>query len=582
MNNSLEVLSGYPNTQSVYGYYVYNSQLIKTSERGDLVIADFFTGVNEVITFDNNYPDLLDISFYYGLSDEPCYRGTFTIEELSNLKFENLNYLLTLQPFPTARKYLLYYIRMQAKLAPVKRMHYIDRLGHSNLNGQHIFCAGNTILPIGVNQENFFIAPEIKSAYRFDYDNNLTEHEAIASIFDFINIEPMKTSIIMTYSMLSIMRGAFKEAGLSTNVALMVVGDTQSRKTSAVCLSNSLFNRSEGLKTNTVRIDSSSAYFENMLSEFSDLAVNYDDIYRDPINKRRNEERARAIIREVADDSPRNTAHAKIEINAQVSLTAEYIIKSTTDIGRVILLILHNPLDSERLYKCQQHPLYIASFYRFFISWIYSNFDNIVNSIQEDLISLRARQATSISRYSRLDEYQVMLESTFSLFLEYCIEVKYFDHQAARDQLKAFREYAEHLKSVQEMVLDKISNETGLKKINYAKAISDLLKYERIKPDSNPRASSVCFIGTARNIHTPGQSRCLFIKSEYLMSIINYYFKQEHTVQHYIKYFSRKCLLSHDSSCNFVKRFGTRFLAINLDLLEVEAKSEEYKLDSLF
>ena len=68
----------------------------------------------------------------------------------------------------------------------------------------------------------------------------------------------------------------------------------------------------------------------------------------------------------------------------------------------------------------------------------------------------------------------------------------------------------------------------------------------------------------------------------YLQQNLNYFFHQSKSRNFYIKYLSQKCLLSYDSDCNERKRFGKRYLAINIDLLKTEAKSEESKIEHFF
>ena len=583
MKKSENYLFPTQSTQKVDGFLVNDGCIYKDGEHGKCV-ADFYTSVNGVYVFKNDMTEIIDISFYtmcaYG--EIHIYRAKFKMSELKKTNFEQLDYRLTLKPYPRARSDIIYFIQAQAKLAPKRDMWYIDKLGDNILGDERIYCAGDVILPANGEHNYYYIDDNVRNQYHFDYDDKMNEHDAINAIVDFININPVKTSIIMAYSLTAVLRAPFKEAGISPNTTLMVVGDSQTHKTSAVTFSNNMYNRSSNMKSNTVRIDSSLAYAEQMLSALSETSFIYDDIYRDPINYRKIETSARAIIRENADDSPRNTLVGGKPINAQVTMTAEYIIKNVTDMGRVILLILHEPLDSHRLYQCQQNPLGISTFLKNFISWVYRNFNTVVEKIQDNLLLLRKWQTQNVSRYSRLDEYEMILNTSYSLFLDYGVEAEFYSCECADRELSIFKEYTKHWKDVQTMVLEKIASETNLYSLNYAKAIIDLIESGKIVIDENPNGSSNCYEGFAKFAYKQEKAPCLFIKSRYLCDTLNYYFKQQNTVTYYNRYLSSKCLLSHDSDCNYVKRFDERFLAISVELLKVEAQSEEYKIEKLF
>lgn len=570
--------------QEVGGYEISDGCIRKIGKSKNTEIADFYTAVNGVMRFIGNEATVFDISFYciVEMEERMVCRRSFTVEELSQIKFEQLQYRLTLKPYPRARNDLIYFIQSQAKNAPVENLWYVDKLGDNVLGDEHVYCAGNEILPMSLHQQDYYIKPDLRQKYRFDYDPKMTVKQAIEGIFDYIDIAPSKTALIMAYSLVAVLRAPFKQAGIPPNTTLLLVGDTQTHKTSAVTLSNNMYNRLTNMKFNTTRVDSSLAYLENMLFSFSETSANLDDVFRDPQNYREIEAVSRAVIRENADDSPRNTMLGEKQINAQVAITAEYILKNVTDIGRVILLILLEPLDSERLYKCQKNVLAISTFLRFFISWVYSDFNRIVDGIKEDFIELRQWQVKNASRYSRLDEYRMILNTTYSLFLEFAVSKEYLTDDEAKIKFSEFYGYTDHWKKVQIMVLDKIAADTELNKVNYAQAIIQLIESNIIQIDEFPCEDSVCFEGLARNVHCPGKSPCLFIRAEYLQQNLNYFFHQSKSRNFYMKYLSQKCLLSYDSDCNERKRFGKRYLAINIDLLKTEAKSEKSKIEHFF
>mgnify|MGYP000166939603 FL=1 len=126
-----------------------------------------------------------------------------------------------------------------------------------------------------------------------------------------------------------------------------------------------------------MRTDTSLPYAEKMGEEFRDAVVVYDDIFKDSKRLNENDAHAQGIIREVADESARNTIRGGKEINAHFAMTSEIWLENISDLGRVWLVHFNTSVDEERLAVCQTQPLVISSFIRYFVSWLYSHYNYI-------------------------------------------------------------------------------------------------------------------------------------------------------------------------------------------------------------
>ena len=101
-----------------------------------------------------------------------------------------------------------------------------------------------------MGNRKIIIAKSLKERFRLDVDDFLSPGEAYRGMFKFFNIEPGKTDIMIVYSVIGCMRTVLKSSGVSPDFVLLLVGETQTKKTSGLILSNSLYNRRDNLKFN--------------------------------------------------------------------------------------------------------------------------------------------------------------------------------------------------------------------------------------------------------------------------------------------------------------------------------------------
>lgn len=133
----------------------------------------------------------------------------------------------------------------------------------------------------------------------------------------------------------------------------------------------------------TLRVSSTEFKTEECVAVLKDATFILDDLFKEKDNRtlRDYERRVRNIIRNFADNSPRTTTRSSHKNNSQIIITAEYLLESKTDVGRLMVLEVTEPIDSKKLDICQKTPLGVSSFYYHFIKWVAEKYEDIVEDI---------------------------------------------------------------------------------------------------------------------------------------------------------------------------------------------------------
>ena len=537
-------------------------------------LCDFVPKVTDVIRFINGFPSRYKIKFYIKQEDgseQVIHYKWYSLSEIENCCFSETDDRLVLYRYPKAIQDFVFYIRKQAQTAKVHEKFYVDHIGDFVFENKHYYCMGNVILPDNAeNRRKFYISRDVKNKFRLDIDTSISEPEAWKSAMDFFNIREKQTDIMTVYSCMGLMRSFFRTTNSIPCFSLMIAGDSQTGKTTASEYISSLYNRSKGLKNGTVRTDSSKNYVERMLTDFHDVCIIYDDINRDPVNKRKIEERVSGILREIADFTGRHTMQNDVALNAQPIFTCEYIMQNFSDIGRVLLVIVNKPIDSQQLSRCQKQSLAIPAFYKNFISWLYRNFDRERKCLEEDFNKFRESDV-SFTEYRRLNDVVFFMNKTYSLVLKYAVDRKIIGAEEAFRKMESFNQVIQNCVRTQAEELNKIKANTFRQNIDIAQALNILLTEKKILIGSKD-----CFIKKHDN------NDYLYIRADTLTSEINWYYGKAKTKREIIKYFSEKGLLYTYSDGNLVKDANNkRYLAINKNRLNILINSDDFKLDYL-
>ena len=334
-------------------------------------IANFTFKLDKVAEVESQFK--YHVRFFASISDsvQEVHSSFYSFEEFSELDFFAIDRHLVLAMGNRSRKCLCHFFQQQASLLEDSDLIYVSKLGEFCVAGVPYYAMGSEVLPIA-NNTKCIIDTSLQRQFKLDYDKSLSEKEAFAGMLRFFDINRRKTDIIMVDSVVGHIKSFLDASGVYTNYILFIAGETQTKKTTTVQFATSIYNRAKGLKFNTVRTDTSLPYAEKMGEEFRDTVIVYDDIFKDSKRLSENDAHAQGIIREVADESARNTIRGGKEINAHFAMTSEIWLENISDLGRVWLVHFNTSVDEERLAVCQTQPLVISSFIRYFVSWLYN------------------------------------------------------------------------------------------------------------------------------------------------------------------------------------------------------------------
>lgn len=553
---------------------VKDDNLYWQNKQGNMIhVANFYFELTEVVRSDSE--DRYAVEIFTKICERTCniHSGYYSFAEFTRLDFFELDRHLVLAEGNRSLKYLYHFFQQQAAQLDDSDNFYINKLGDNVVETKHYYCMGSQLLPMGNNSCKIIIAENLKQKFRLDIDDLLTPQEAYYGMMKFFDIEHGKTDIMMVYSVIGCMRSVLEYSKIPPNFSLILTGDTQTKKTSGLILSNSIYNRLDTLKFNTIRVDSSVAYAEMMSDEFCDTCINFDDVFKNPNNSTEAEIKVRAMLREIADNSPRHTVRGRKQINAQLAVTSEYLIKNLSDLGRIWLIHFNESLDEKRLRECQDRILDIPTFMRDFISWVYTDFDEITQSIHQEWQKFAKILLNNKSRYRRLDIAEFIFQVVFDKILEYGLEIGAVSKEECHDLMKGFADRLRNCKQIQQMIMEKLEAEEASNGISFAKAFVDCIENDIF--DLGEKGDR-CFVHVVKGV------KCIYIRSEYLTDTLNYQYDKSNSIKFYSKYFADKNLLYRNSVSNVVKYNGECYLAIRIDRLKLEVCSDDYKIDRLF
>lgn len=453
------------------------------------------------------------------------------------------------------------------ELSPVR----VSELGFHCVNDKYIFIAGDVI--IGDIDDQKVVIDEKLSRFKLEYDSEKSEEEAYREMLNFMYVEQGVSDIVMIYVISGLLKSLYKDAGVALKNILYLRGDSQTRKTTLACLQSQIYSCKSELRMNCRRIDSSYASIEQDLTTYKDAVFVYDDLYRESsaVTRRKNEENLKRILRECADDNGRQTMKGAAEINAQVIVTAEYLIDGLTNVGRLIFIDVKRPINSDKLLGVQRQNLSIPTFVRFFIKWVCDNYGDIVDYVKDNIFS----ETVNILKtdFSRLNESCRILLITLSIIIEYGKEKGIVGKDEARKvaidvrkNLKKAFDYQENIASYL-----KLSEENN-KKHNLSRCLLRLINSGVIKPKKGTKF----FV----------KKGYYYITCSYLGEVLNDEFKINYSSKMMSKYFSDRRISKSEGDKKVVQykinKHNIRFLKLNISALKEDALSMETDIENLF
>ncbi len=544
---------------------------IRTNENGkETIIANFNAKLEKIITYTSANKSIKKycLKFY---NPEFIRTAEIDVKELDKFDYSSIDDSLLLSPtVSTAAKEMAFYIKSQSKNAEKELAIFFDKLGWHNIEGKHFYCAGDTILSIEPI-DNFTIAEILSKKYHLEIDRNLSEVDSVKHALKMMDVDAPATPIIFITGLLGPMRQIILDADINTSCLLCVVAPTQYRKSECVKQLTQIYNRSQIHNSSGVsilRVSSSEYKIEELTDILKDSTFILDDLYKEPDNKKRkqNENRVRNLLRNFSDNSSRTTARSTFANNCQIIVTAEYLLESKTDIGRMMVLRLDNPINSQSLTECQKNPLALSTFYFFFIKWLCQHYDEIVLRMKTEFARFRDGAALHKVSYERLYEHSFLLRFVFDVFLEYSKSVlKKIDVEAYQS---GFQNYVNLCLDQQSKVLNDISK-SEVKVTNLSAELFEMLNSGMIILQ---KKGAACFI----------KGKKIFIKNSYFEKALREKHKQSFSAKHIAAYFRDRYISEVYDDKRPKKYNGKCYLVLNIEELKKDAATYNNATSQLF
>lgn len=442
-----------------------------------------------------------------------------------------------------------------------------DRAGHP------FYCAGDRMIAPH-STEKFQVDSALSENFHMEIDEDIEEKNAANWALTHAAIDHEYSAIVFATGLLGLMRQIILDADIKPPSVIYVVGESQTRKTTLARMCCLLYSRSciSNTDIGISRVNGTVVKTEELMDAYKDATYILDDLYREPIKKVRseNERLVRNVIRNFADNAARKTAHTSYQNNCQVLITAEYLLESKTDLGRCFVVRVDRKINGERLAVCQAEPLVLSTAYYYFIHWLCSQYDSIVDELRKRFVQFRENVEKRTMQYDRIYETGFLLNFVFSTFCNYAHAVKGIREEEAFQAKQGFDQLVSLTIRKQEEIMGVI--ERREKPItNFSLALTNLLQ-----------SKDFCFGEKGSECFEKGKN--LYITCDFLCRKLYDKYRQTISARTITKYFSERFINKKDGEKNTVKygKKGRRYLVLNIEKLKQDAADKTTKIESLF
>lgn len=383
-----------------------------------------------------------------------------------------------------AQEYIANIIRLQLQSAPREIQYELEGLGIKRLNEKQIvFVLGDRVTTRSSDTDHLPCIRLQKSAVRLDIDSQITAEEAFDGMRELIRLSSQIGRVLVAHVISGMMRAAFKEAGFTPCAVLLVTGESGMLKSHYVPHLTQLYNRKDGIKAET-RFNSTACYIEEILSQYNECTVVIDDLHtaESKSSMKRNEVTAEEILRRISDNTGRghkegNTLVQK-EFGGNAVFIGEYTIGKGSTISRALVVPITKRPNGSILYKYQQKPLLVSTFYYFFITWYVDHYDDICELIDERLSRFRQRNEEQ-DIHGRLCDTQFYLQISYMFFLEFCRDSGFL---STKDVIGEYKDFCCQLEA---LIIEQHKrcreDDTGITEVDYLKLIRKLYQSNSFK-----------------------------------------------------------------------------------------------------
>lgn len=443
---------------------------------------------------------------------------------------------------------------------------FFDKIGWHNFDGKHYYCAGNRIIP---EIDDFRITEGLESL-QFEIDSQLNDGEALEKSLKIMNIAYEISSVLYISGFVGICRQLFYDAGVKISAPIFLFGDSQTGKTTLAELATRMFNRSKLTVERSqfyTRVSSTSYKVEQLISNCKDNTFILDDLHKAGNDSKLNQNEwvVCNAIRNLADNTARQTKQSAFECLCQLVITSEYLLHNKSDIGRCFVIRADKNLINHSLTECQNEPLVLSTHYFYFIKWLADNYNSIVEEITEAFKKFRAK-ANEDCKFKRVYDYAFVLKTVFKIYCRYISSIN-VDIEI-KNMRRRFKNNIRKLIKEQEDILDYLVRTEDVPK-SLAVLLVDAIVNKKIIVGEKGEG---CY----------REGNDLFIRAEYFGSFLYDEYRMKVGVTTITRYFSSRYISETYRDGRQKKRNNIYYIHIKLDRLYAEAESKDAMIDEWF
>lgn len=229
------------------------------------------------------------------------------------------------------------------------------------------------------------------------------------------NICPHKGTALelLVWTHAGILTTLFERAGHQIDFVMMIVGPTNSRKTSMTLAMTKLFDR-ENYKADMQFANATVAGMEKILGTYKDATLIIDDFKPGTTHAQQKEleQKLDAILRFFGDrvtkvrmlDFSANADKMHFPIGGNCVMTGEYVPNMVeSSMTRMFFSeISVDDVDNEKLKFYQEHRWVVSTYFWDFITWVTQNFENIVDYIKNQFNEKRDKERFKVGRFGEM------------------------------------------------------------------------------------------------------------------------------------------------------------------------------------
>lgn len=437
-------------------------------------------------------------------------RVRVSLKELNKFDFRSIDPRIRFNVADkTANRHLADFIRDKLNDNEIsKREEYkFETVGMFKLQGDTVFCVGNDVITSRNGNASSLEFDTQCVPENLDVDTQLNEADAAGLVLEVICICHSPGAIIIAQQITYVLRQAFVDVGINPCLCVFLYGESGKRKTTVSGFLTQLYARNDGIKS-PVRLNASIPAAINLILNARDCVVVLDDLFpaKSKELRRKQEETLSEIVRCIADGTTPSRMKGGLRSDFKpmcgVLFTGEYLIGEGSDAARIIPVEMED-IDGEKLKYFQDNPLFLSTFYYYFIQWAVDNYNDIVGFLRNKLGEYRCGD---LGIHPRLQESLYFLDTSYYLMLSYFCEKGIFLEDEAIVLHRAFLKRVTEIVKCQNRRVEKnvpISNSTvdywehiccsfREGKIYYAE---DYSKYQNDVHDAVIHANCLCIRG---------------------------------------------------------------------------------------